>query len=408
MIDDDSRFPNRKKKAEEQLHDNGVNELDASYLGDAKTAEEPLHFSGYKIIEPDSKGAEEAPAVEESVIPAVEAAPVEAATPAKEPPISKPRFFNVWIGRIRKFAENPIRVYAAIGIGLGLLFGAILISYFWQSDNFDGQYDLGAYISSGAGLSGHLYTQWDKKLQYRLTMESIYADQREGFAVTVANPPRPLSIEIRLQDSHGFVLCSRTVVLKYEPGRTQAGKISLDPLVQANDNFLDAQEAKWESGKDVFQSQWGADGRIASLSAQGTLSCSKEAYAKATTWSFLPDFPSLAEQDEWLKRQTELQTDAERSSRQNPESHKRINTKPAAKLLLFSIEGDDTVVEFDVTRGVIVTGAGKSFSFDKTSGSAADYRWQDYPVSIHYKCDQSSSCILSHTGLGALRARIRR
>jgi hypothetical protein len=408
MIDEDPRFPNRKKKmAEEPRHDNETNALDEPYHSGEKSAEEPLHFSGYKIIDPDSKRAEDRPAVAEAVIPSVEVAQVEAAMPTKEPPIPKPQFLDVWIARARKFAENPIRVYAAIGIGLGVIFGVILFSFLWQSDNFEGQYDLGAYISSGAGLSGHLYTQWDKKLQYRLTVEPIYADQREGFALAAANPPRPLSIAIQLQDSHGFVLCARTIVLKYEPGRTEAGKTSLDPLAQANDKLLDEQETKWESGKDVFQNQIGGDGQITSIGAQGTLSCSKESYAKAASWSFLPNFPSLAEQDEWLKRQAELQADTERPSTQNHDVHKRITPKPAAKLLLFSIEGDDAIVEFDVTRGVIETRARKTFFFDKASGAAADSRWQDYPVSIHYKCDQSSNCILSHTGLGALRTRIR-
>jgi hypothetical protein len=409
MIDEDPRFPNRKKKkAEEPRHDNETPALDAPYLSGEKTAEEPLHFSSYKIIDPDSKRAVESPAEPEIFIPAFKAAPVEAAMPVSEPLILEPRFADMWIARVRKFAENPIRVYAAIGVGLGVFFAVILISFLWQSDNFEGQYDLGVYISSGAGLSGHLYTQWEKKPLYRLTVEPIYADQRAGFAQTAAYPLRPLSIEIRLQDTRGFVLCARTIALKYEPGRTEAGKTPLSALAQANDKLLDEQEAKWESGKDVFQNQIGGDGQITSISAQGALSCSKEAYAKATSWSFLPDFPSLAEQAAWLKRQTELQADTERPFTQNTDGRKRITAKPAANLLLFSIEGDDAIVDFDVTRGVIETSARKTFLFDKASAEAADSRWQDYPVSIHYKCDQSSSCTLRHTGLGLLRARIRR
>jgi hypothetical protein len=82
MIDEDPRFPNRKKKkAEEPRHDNETPALDAPYLSGEKTAEEPLHFSSYKIIDPDSKRAVESPAEPEIFIPAFKAAPVEAAMP---------------------------------------------------------------------------------------------------------------------------------------------------------------------------------------------------------------------------------------------------------------------------------------------------------------------------------------
>jgi hypothetical protein len=72
------------------------------------------------------------------------------------------------------------------------------------------------------------------------------------------------------------------------------------------------------------------------------------------------------------------------------------------------MEGDDSIVEFDATRGVIETRGGKTFYFDKTGGQGADPKWQDYPVSIHYRCDRAASCILTQARLGALRARTNR
>jgi hypothetical protein len=250
-------------------------------------------------------------------------------------------------------------------------------------------------------LKGQLFVEWDKKVEYRLSLEPDDADHKAGFAFAVANSPRPLSVGIQLKNSQGFELCAKEIVLKYD-----AGKVSTDPSAQGIDfASLAAQEAARESGKDVFQNQIGADGQIAAIDAQGGIPCSKKAYENATSWGFTPNFPSLAEQDQLLKHQTELQADEARAASQTTVARKRI---PAAVLLHFSMEGDDVIDEFDVSRRVIETRGHKTFLLDKTSGTAANPGWQDYPVSIHYRCDQSSSCVLMHSGLGALRARLRR
>jgi hypothetical protein len=76
--------------------------------------------------------------------------------------------------------------------------------------------------------------------------------------------------------------------------------------------------------------------------------------------------------------------------------------------VILTIEGDDAIVEYDASRGVIETSAGKIFLFDKSSADGNDSRWQDYPVSVHYKCDQNSSCTLKHAGIDALRVRLRK
>ena len=284
-------------------------------------------------------------------------------------------------------------------------------------------HDLGSFTSTAAGLKGHLFTKWDKKLEYRLTLEPGDPEQQVGFALAVANPPRPLSIEIRLLDSQGFVLCSKGIVLRYDArnaaalgasnpdspaGKTNADNASNGRLAQANDELLDAQETARELGKDVFQNQIGADRQIAAINAQGEIPCSEKAYGNTSSWSFSPNFPSLAEQDELLKRQEEARASAELLSSQASAARKKIAAKTAVKLLPFSIEGDDAIVEFDASHGIIETRGRKTFFFDKTSGAGADSNWQDYPVSIHYKCDRSSDCILMHTGAGALRARLRR
>jgi hypothetical protein len=82
--------------------------------------------------------------------------------------------------------------------------------------------------------------------------------------------------------------------------------------------------------------------------------------------------------------------------------------KPTLKLLPFALEGDDAIVELDASRGFIETSGRKIFFFDKTGGQGADPKWQEYPVSIHYKCDRISNCTLTHAGLGALRAKLKK
>ena len=106
-----------------------------------------------------------------------------------------------------------------------------------------------------------------------------------------------------------------------------------------------------------------------------------------------------------LKRQEELQANAARSAPQAPAARKNI---VPVTILPFSIEGDDLIDDFDASGGVIETRGRKTFFLDRASAEASDSRWQDYPVSIHYKCDQNTNCTLTHSGLRALRARLKR
>ena len=340
--------------------------------------------------------------------------------PKREPATPRPPLLEAPVGRIRKFAQSPTRVYISAGVGIGILFGCIIAAVSWHMGSPDGPSDLGPVTSSGVGLKGHLYTRWDKKLQYRLTLGPSDPDRHAGFALAVAHPPRPLSIEIHLQDAQGFVLCSRDIVLKYDAGSAPAlaasnpdprarkaneANVPANPPPQGMNELLAAQEAERELGKEVFQNEIGPDGQITAIDAQGEIPCSEKAYASTSSWSFTPNFPSLAEQDELRKRQ-EAQANGGRPSVEATAARRRVASIAAPKLLPFSIEGDDAIVEYDASRGIIETRYGKTFFFDKTSGDSA--RWQDYPVSIHYSCDRSSVCVLTHAGAGALRVKLTR
>ena len=384
------------------------------------TEEEPERLR-YTVIEPPPPPPDEF-ARPEVRYPVSAGADAKQHTPKREPAVPAPPAGDGLGEQIRKFSQNPIKVYIAAGVGLGILFGCVIAAVSWHLGKADGPYDLGPVTSSGFGLKGHLYTKWDQNLQYHLTLAPSDPDRQAGFALAVSHSPRPLSIEIHLQDAQGFVLCSRDIVLKLDAasapalaalnqhpqaGSADAANVSGNPPSQGMQDLWAAQEAERELGKDVFQNEIGPDGTIVAINAQGEIPCSEKAYANTSSWSFTPDFPSLAEQDE-LRKGQEVQANGGRASGEALAPRRKPATVAAPKLLPFSIEGDDAIVDWDASRGIIETREGKTFYFDKTSGEIVNPRWQDYPVGIHYRCDQTSTCILSNAGAGALRVRLGR
>jgi hypothetical protein len=378
-----------------------------------------LPVNTYKIIEPPSESLEDRFTAKSLYVDSVVNEEAKVQPPASEPPAPQPPSREVWIERLRRFAENPTRVYAAIGVGLGVLLGVIFAAVSLLTGNPEGRYDLGPVTSSATGLKGHLYIKWEKTLQYRLTFEPSAPERQAGFARAVVTPPHPLSIEIQLQDAQGSILCSKDILLRYDarsaaiatastanlPARkTDAANLPSGPPAANDFAQLEAQERKREQGKDIFQNQIAPDGQVAAINAQGEIPCSAKAYENTTQWSFTTNFPSLDEQDEELTRQQKMRT----SAAQKSAVHKKATAKPAAKLLPFSIEGDDAIIEFDVNRGVIETIGRKTFFLDKSSTQSAGPVWQDYPVSIHFRCNWSSDCTLMHAGAGALRVKLRR
>jgi hypothetical protein len=388
------------------------------------TEGEKLPVSGYRVIDTAPETSAEKLAAPVLPPPITVSADESRETPAGETLLSRLPLSEVWIERLRRFAQNPTRVYAAAGVGLGVLFGVVFAVVFWHLNHAEGRYDLGSFTSSAAGLKGHLWIEWDKKVTYRLTIEPSDPDYKAGFAHAVARPPRPLSIQVHLEDFQGFMLCTREIVLKYDARnaealaastpdsqvlKTDAVNLPADQPAQTIDFAqLDAQEAARERNQEIFQNQIGPDGQITAINAHGEIPCSKTAYEKTTNWSFTPDFPSVAEQDQWLKRQRELQAAVAHPSPAASAAPAARKKKAAIQLLPFTVEGDDAIVDFDAAQGVIATRGRKTFFLDKAAGAAADSAWQDYPVSIHYRCDQSSSCTLTHSGLGGLRARLKR
>jgi hypothetical protein len=426
-MDEDLRFPNRRKKDREPFN-LGDQPGETNRQGsDGEVVEAaPIPVSSYKVVGSDRQNPEPCLAEAEPQDPVALSAAAEEPKPAAAPPIPQPSSLEMLIEGIRKFAESPTRLYAAIGVALGLLLGVVIAAVSLYTSAPQGRYDLDSARSSAAGLTGHLFIQWDKKLKYRLAIKPSDAERQAGFALAVASSPRPLSIVVNVQDAEGFVLCSRQIVLVFDPRNAanaatfapdsagenvDAGNTPGSELAQESDLAgLAAQETTREKGGDIFQNQLGPDGEVEAINAQGEIPCSKGAYEKATGWSFTPNFPSVAEQDEWLKRALDMQAGAVSppapAPAPAPAPRKKIVVKVPPKLLAFSVEGDDAIVDFDASSGVVETRGGKKFLVGTVSAAVADSGWQDYPVSVHYRCDSNAACTLMHNGIGVLRARL--
>jgi len=364
-----------------------------------------LPASTYRIIEPPQENLDDRPPADsQHSYPEVNAA-AKVQQPANEPPTSRPLSPESSTDRMRKPANKPTMYYAAIGAGLGVLLAVILSTVNLRPGSPEGRYDLGPVTSSANGLKGHLYINWEKTLHYRVSFETSDAEQQAGFALAVIKPPRPLSIEIQLQDAKGLVLCSKEILLKKDARSAAiAANLANKPPAASNSAHLKAQEQKREHDKDIFQNQITAKGQVVALNAQGEIPCPAKAYENTAQWSFTSNFPTLAEQEEALKRQQGMRANAA----QRTAAQDKAAAKAAEKLSPFSIEGDDMIVKFDVNRGVIETSGSKTFFIDKTSMGSVDPVWQEYPVSIHFRCDQSTNCSLMHAGAGALSVRLKK
>jgi hypothetical protein len=367
---------------------------------------------GYQLIGSDTAGHETDPTLHFPVGEEGEVAePITA--PAPRPP--RQPYLDELKQQFRIFGENPTRVYASAAVGLGILFGITVAIISWNTSTATGPYDMRSVLASGPGLKGHLFLEWDRTLKYRLSFEPTYPDQLAGFSLVAANAPRPLSFTLQLQNAEGFVLCTKDVLVKYD-ARKAAALAARDPaalegyadkaelfggrLTPGMDFAqLNAIETARERGKDIFQNQSGPGGQVEAIKAEGVFPCPAKAYQTTTSWSFTSNFPTLAEQNE-LRKLTLPKTAAPAEKKKAP--------KPASRVSPFYIEGDDAFAAYDPSTGLIETLSGRRFLIDKTSGEANALKSVDFPVTVHYKCDQGANCTITRTGASPLHSKLRR
>ena len=89
-------------------------------------------------------------------------------------------------------------------------------------------------------------------------------------------------------------------------------------------------------------------------------------------------------------------------------SHRKARKKVLDVPARFAIEGDDELVGYDPSKGVLQTSARKTFLVNATTVGGSSYGWQDWPANIHYKCDLNSSCTLTRRGASVLYAQLKK
>jgi hypothetical protein len=266
--------------------------------------------------------------------------------------------------------------------------------------------DLGAGIANASGLRGHLVTRWQGKAQYMLKIEPLDPRDNDGFAAAAANPPGPVSINIRLLDSSGFALCGKEIVLRYDPAhashasltmpKNQAEAAKLAALHQAELERVAAQEKARESGKDQFENILGSDGTVEALWAQGELPCSPDQYKRFDYWDLSTNFPTIGQQDQLLGRHHPgdgVNSEAEHAA--NLAARRKTPPKPQSA---FYMEGDDRATAFEPGRNVLTIGPGKAFTLVRTVDLATAEAWADDSSLVHYTCDQHATCALKRAG----------
>jgi len=322
-------------------------------------------------------------------------------------------------------AMNSIYLYAVIAVGLGLLVGAVVAAIVWQRGDRNQAATLTPVTSIADGLTGRLEIKWADKLNYHLVMEPSDPLRHAEFGVAVSNPPRPVSFDIQLKDSVGSTLCDRTIVLKFDPkqaaalngtpqaGAGSAGDAATSQIAQGFDIAqAEAQELKREYGQDIFKSDIGADGQSSSINSQGNFPCSKQAYERVASWSFSSNFPTQEEQDALLKRQSDPSGDSAAANAGAAPVAPVHRRKPLQKLpppsVAYGIEGDDELVSFDSSRGIVETSTRRFFVVGKPIAADNSVAWQDIPADVHYKCDLNGMCSLRRRGAAILFAQWKR
>lgn len=246
--------------------------------------------------------------------------------------------------------------------------------------------DMGAGISQASGLRGHLVTRWQQgKAQYMLKMEPLDPRDAAGFAAVTSNPPRAISINIRVLDSAGFALCGKSILLHGPSG---------------------AQHTPAPSGTDAFQNIQGESGSVEALWAQGDLPCSPDQYKKFDYWDLSTNFPTLAEQDALLGRKPAA-IPGQAPTATVAAASLRIRRKAVAKgsVSTFFVEGDDQISMYEPTRALLTDDSGQSFFIPSKGDQTVAANWAANYSHIHFKCDQHANCAL-RTGAGEILGRM--
>ena len=286
----------------------------------------------------------------------------------------------------RRFPLVPVIVILAIGA----LF-VLVIPKLFKPKPPALYIDMGARRFDPAGLSGRLIARWEGSAAYQLYLDPLDQQQVLEFQAVAQDPPHPLSVVIRLRNPAGVVACQKEI--DFPAIAPEAG--SPDPA--------QALAPRQTAGGDTVENMAGPDGHIAEIIVSGSLPCSLKAYQHLAGWDFFTNFPSVDEQEDWLRHENGLSGVRRPSSAGGRGAPLQVQRLPAP------IEGDDVIVGDNPSRGTVDTGGGRVFWVGAYAMRNRAPEWQVFPAAIHFRCDKNGACVLTRVNSQtALQARLMR
>ena len=239
--------------------------------------------------------------------------------------------------------------------------------------------DLGNRRLDSAGLAGRLIVKWEDKAGYEFYLDPLDQSDTAGFQTLAKNPPRPLSVVIRLLDTQGMVACQKEIDF---PGAAQPG---------APPDPTQALLPKTTAAGDTVRDMAGSDGEIAEINSSGPLPCPLKAYQSIVSWDFATNSPSATDQETAAKQANTKSGAGSRNSRFG--SGWRLS---AVRLehLSAPIEGDDVIVGDNPGRGTVDTSSGREFML---GAGALSSEWQIFPSAVHFRCERTGTCTLTRS-----------
>ncbi len=286
----------------------------------------------------------------------------------------------------RRFALLPVVLILAIGALFVLVLPKLI-----KSKPPALYIDMGARRFDPAGLSGRLIVRWEGSAAYELYLDPLDQQQVFEFQAVAQDPPHPLSVVIRLRNPAGVVACQKEIV--FPPPAPQGGP---------PDHALALAPRQTPAG-DTVQNMAGPDGQIAEITVSGSLPCSLKAYQHLAGWDFFTSFPTVDEQEDWLRHENGL------TGSRRPDSAGGRGAPLHVQRLPGPVEGDDVIVGDNPSRGTVDTGEGRVFwvGVDGLRNRAPE--WQVFPAAIHFHCDKNGACVLTRVNSRtALQARLMR
>ncbi len=284
-----------------------------------------------------------------------------------------------------KSALGPILTVGAVVLALGMLAVLAVVAFPKMTKGKPPtQYiDMGNRRFDPAGLSGRLIARWEGSPSYQLYLDPADQQQAAGFQAVAVNPTHPLTVLIRLLDASGMVACQKEIAF---PAPAQPGA-AIDPT--------QALQPQTTSSGDKVQDMAGPDGQIAEITAAGPLPCSLQQYQRLSTWEFVANYPTDADQASALK-QSNSQSLASSPQRRRSSAGWRVAPVQFQRLTA-PIEGDDVIVGDNPATGVVDTGGGRVFAVAASGWRARTAEWQVFPAAIHFRCERTGVCTLTRT-----------